>query len=151
MIRKHRFGYVKKNVRINIQNKKKNNLDSLDSVYTSIYRIQTIQTHYWNSNTIEAGRKVISRLLRKEKKRNIPKCLTLVKHFGISKTSKKKGRMGKGKGKVVKHVSLLSGNSTLYVIRNVSELSMKEIMRQLQKKMPIRLICTFKVTNKEDS
>ena len=136
---KNQLSYMKENTKVNIKNKFLNTDSSSDSIYTSIYRVTTTKNYYWSNNTIESGRKVISRLLKKEKKKNNPKCLTLVKHFGLNKTSKKKGRMGKGKGKVIGNVCLLNENSCIYIVRNISIISMKKVMGQLQKKMPVKL------------
>jgi ribosomal protein L16/L10AE len=142
---KKRFIYKRKNLKFKINNNFLKNMNSCDFVNVTddskrhIYKITTSEAYYWNRNTIEAGRKVISRLLRSEKKKNNPKCLTYVKHFGLPLTTKKKGRMGKGKGKITTHVSLINENSSIYLISNISRLSMLKIMSQLQKKMPIKL------------
>ena len=76
----------------------------------------------------------------KNDKKNNGYFYTCIKKYPLPLTTKKKGRMGKCKGKIDKYVALLGENSELYRVFNVSKLSLDNMVKQLKKKLPVNII-----------
>lgn len=74
---------------------------------------------------------------RYKKKKNF---VNLVQ-FNVPITKKNKGsRMGSGKGKIKECISNIHMNSVLFVFKNVKEWRMYKIYRQMQYRLPVKIM-----------
>jgi large subunit ribosomal protein L16 len=92
---------------------------------------------YLTKSQLEAGRKVMTRIIRRHKPR--PK-VTIVPTFLIPITSKSNGsRMGKGKGSISKYVCKFSKNSRMFKFHNIQKPVLIHLFRKVALKLPIKL------------
>lgn len=106
------------------------------------FYISSFSSIIMSSSQFESCRKVITRIIRRQK----PKAsfLPLVK-FTLPLTSKSKNaRMGKGKGGIDEFVSRIDVFGSLFLLRGVSIICAAKISKQVQKKLNAK-VCVMAI------
>jgi ribosomal protein L16/L10AE len=86
-----------------------------------------------DSNQLEACRKIISRVIRRQKPKTTFSCLIRVNTPYTSKA--KNSRMGRGKGTFSKFVKMVYAYSPIFLLRNVSVFCAMSIINKIRHKL----------------
>lgn len=112
-------------------------LNNKFDIYPYKYAIISSTYNYVTRNQVESCRKIISRFIRRQKKKPIYKT---VFNYSIVCTKKSLGaRMGRGKGPIKKYLCKITKNSIMYIFRNASVFFVRAVLHKIQYKLPLKL------------
>src|ERR1700728_585269 len=110
------------------------------SIAFGFYGLKAITGGHLSSNQIEAARRVIARILKKE---GVASTIWLRIFPSMAKTKKMSGRIGMGKGEIASWYANVKAEQIVFELPKIDETVAKKLASIVSSKLPLKLkLCT---------